>query len=205
MRRSILFIFLLTVILGAFSLSVPAQNGPPPDGMRPDGQRPPMGPDGPPNGPPNGQRPPDRGALFRELGLSQEQFQQLRRLNQARKPIMDAAHHRLNEANRLVDEAIYSDTLNEQVIQERLKEAQAAQADMVRLRFTNELEIRKILTPEQLVKFRDLREKFERMRENIKDRIDDRRPMRPGNQPIIPQNGQPLRQVNRPPGQRPGL
>jgi Spy/CpxP family protein refolding chaperone len=202
MRRSTLPSLLLIAVLGIVT-AVSAQNGPPPDGPgpRPDGQR--MGPDGPPNGPPNGQRPPDRGALFRELGLSQEQFQQIRRMNQGRKPIMDAAHHRLNEANRLLDEAIYSDTLNEQEVQNRLKEAQAAQADMVKLRFTNELEIRKILTPEQLVKFRELREKFDRMREN-KDRMEEGRPMRPNNQPI-PQNGQPLRQVNRPGGQRPGF
>jgi len=204
MKRSTLLNLLLIAVLGATS-AVSAQNGPPPDGQRPDGQRP-MGPppDGPPNGQPDGQRPPDRGQLFRELGLSKEQFQQIRRMNQARKPIMDTAHHRLNDANRLLDEAIYADTLNEEEVQIRLKEAQAAQADMVRLRFTNELEIRKILTPEQLVKFRELRAKFDRMRDNIKDRIDDRRPVRKNNQPI-PQNGQPLRPVNRPAGQRPGL
>jgi Spy/CpxP family protein refolding chaperone len=193
MRRSTLLILLLIATLG-IAATASAQNGPPPNEQRPEGQRP-IGP--PPDGPPNGQRPPNRGDLFRELGLSQEQFQQVRRMNQARKPIMDAAHYRLREANRLVDEAIYSDTLNEEEVQNRLKEAQAAQADMVRLRFTNELEIRKILTPEQLIKFRELRAKFERVRENIKNRIDDRRQN-------IPQNGQPLRPVNQRPGQRPG-
>jgi Spy/CpxP family protein refolding chaperone len=178
MRRSTLLSLLLIAVLG-IATAVSAQNGPPPEG------------------PPNGPRPENRRELFRELGLSQEQFQQLRRLNQARKPMMDAAHHRLRESNRLVDEAIYSNTLNEEEVQIRLKEAQAAQADMVRLRFTNELEIRKILTPEQLIKFRDLRAKFDGVRENIKDRIDDRRQN-------IPQNGQPLRPINQRPGQRPG-
>ena len=116
---------------------------------------------------------------------------------------MDAAQERLHDANKALDEAIYADTLNEQDMQAKMKEAQLAQAEVVKIRFMNELEVRKILTPEQLVKFRELREKFERMRENIKDRIDDRRPM-------MPQNGQPLRPVNQGPGnqgpiRRPGI
>jgi hypothetical protein len=60
-----------------------------------------------------------------------------------------------------------------------------------------ELEMRKVLTPEQLIKFREVQARFERAREDIKDRIDDRRQN-------IPQNGQPLRPVNQRPGQRPG-
>lgn len=207
MKKSNLLSLLLLAILGLSAIAISAQNGPPPDGQRPDGR---MGPPpdermGPPprdgQGPPNGQRPPARGEMLRELGLSKEQFQALRRMNQARKPIMDAAQERLHDANKALDDAIYADTLNEQDIQAKMKEAQAAQAEMVKLRFMNELEVRKVLTPEQLVKFRDLREKFERMRENrenIKDRIDDRRPMQP-------QNSQPLRPANQGPGRRPGI
>src|SRR6185437_14226405 len=42
----------------------------------------------------------------------------------------------------------------------RLNELQQAQAEVARIRFTNELAIRKILTPEQLGRFRDLRREF---------------------------------------------
>jgi Spy/CpxP family protein refolding chaperone len=209
MKKPNLLSFLLAAILAAFSVvAIAGQNGPPPDGQRPDGRMgpPPDGRMGPPSqdgqGPPNGQRPGDRGALLRELGLSKEQAQAVRRMMQARKPIMDAAQDRLHDANKALDEAIYADTLNEQDIQAKMKEAQLAQAEVVKLRFMNELEVRKVLTPEQLVKFRDLREKFERMRENrenIKDRIDDRRPQLP------PQNGQPLQPVNQRPVRRPGI
>jgi Spy/CpxP family protein refolding chaperone len=193
MKKLHIYSLLLAAVIGLMAMSAFGQDGPPPDdrkmGPPPDGQGP----------PPNG-RQGDRGQLLRELGLSQEQFQQIRRMNQERKPVMEAAHRRLNEANRALDQAIYADTLNEQDIEAKVKEAQAAQADMVRLRFMNELQVRKILTPEQLVKFRDLREKFERMRENFKERIDDRRPNMP------PMNNQNLRQPanQRPINQRPG-
>lgn len=202
MKKYTLLNLLLIAVLGLITVTAYAQNGPPPDGPRPEGR--PMGPPPEGQGPPNAQRPGDKNGLLRELGLTREQFQTIRRMNQERKPIMEAAHKRLDEANRSLDEAIYADTLNEGEIEARMKEVQLAQADMVKLRFTNELAVRKILTPEQLVKFRELREKFERMREEFKDRIDDRRPMRPNNQPI-PQNGQPLRPGNQGPVRRPGI
>ena len=191
MKKLHVYSLLLIAVIGLMAISAFAQDGPPPDdrkmGPPPDGQGP----------PPNG-RPGDRGQLLRELGLSREQFQQIRRMNAERKPVMEAAHRRLNEANRMLDEAIYADTLNEQDIEARMKEVQAAQAEMVKLRFMNELQVRKILTPEQLVKFRELREKFERMRENFKQRMEDRRqnpPVNnqnlrpPGNRPINPRPG----------------
>ena len=107
----------------------------------------------------------DRNAFLREIGLTPDQIRQIRRLNMDRRPVMQAAQQRLREANRLLDEAIYSDQLNESDVQLRMKDAQAAQAEMFRLRSTNELAIRRILTPEQLVHFRDLRRQFEANRE----------------------------------------
>jgi Spy/CpxP family protein refolding chaperone len=196
MKKLHIYSLLLAAVIGLMAMSAFGQDGPPPDdrkmGPPPDGQGP----------PPNG-RQGDRGQLLRELGLSQEQFQQIRRMNQERKPLMEAAHRRLDEANRALDQAIYADTLNEQDIEAKVKEAQAAQSEMVRLRYLNELQVRKILTPEQLVKFRDLRDKFERMRENFKERMDDRRPNMPpmNNQNLRPPGNQ--RPINQRPGGRP--
>jgi len=137
--------------------------------------------DAPPDGPPP-QRPgvqDDRPNLLRELGLTPEQGQQLRRLNQARKPMMDEAQQRLREANRALDIAIYSDTLSEEDVAARLKDFQAAQAEVARIRFNSELSVRKILTPEQLTRFRRLRERFARAREDFQNRRKDQPPERP--------------------------
>jgi Spy/CpxP family protein refolding chaperone len=106
--------------------------------------------------------------LLRQLNLSREQVQQVRNVNLERKPLLAEAQRRFREANRSLDEAIYSDKLDETEVQARLKEVQLAQAELAKVRYANELSVRKILTPEQLVHFRDLRQKFEQ--ERLKNR-----------------------------------
>jgi Spy/CpxP family protein refolding chaperone len=117
-----------------------------------------------------------RGNILREIGLSPDQMRQLRRLNMERRPLMEEAQRQLREANRLLDDAIYADEVNDADVQSRLKEAQRAQAEVFRIRSTSELAIRKILTPDQLVRFRELRKVFEdEMRENVKRRRNQNR------------------------------
>ena len=112
--------------------------------------------------------------LLMQLGLSRDQIKQLRTLNQDRRPKMEAAQTRVREATRLLDNAIYTDQLVDSDIEPKLKELQLAQADIIKLRATNEIAVRKILTLEQLVRFRELRDRFEQMRETIRDRREER-------------------------------
>ena len=93
--------------------------------------------------------------ILRQLGLNQEQVQRIRRANVERKPLLEAAQARFRDANKALDEAIYADVVNEQDIQARLKETQLAQAELIKVRFMSELTIRRILTAEQLTRFRD--------------------------------------------------
>ena len=106
-----------------------------------------------------------RGNVLRQLGLSREQMQQMRRINQDRKPLMDAAHRRLREANRALDEAIYADQVDAAGFQARLREHHLAQTEVARIRFTHEFAVRSILTPEQLSRFRDFRQRFDQARQ----------------------------------------
>ncbi|MEO8649475.1 MAG: periplasmic heavy metal sensor [Acidobacteriota bacterium] len=151
----VLFIF---IVLAFFAVGVTAQDGPPPDG----------------NGPAEGR--PD---LFSQLGLSPEQIGQIRRINADRKPVMQEAQRRMREANRALDVAIYADAVNEGAVQTRLAEFQGAQAAVVKERFTSELLVRKVLTLEQLVKFREIRSRFTQARENLQKQQRERR-RRPG-------------------------
>lgn len=121
--------------------------------------------------------------ILRQLGLNKEQVQRIRRANVERKPLLDAAQTRFRDANKALDEAIYADALNEQDVQARLKETQLAQAELIKVRFMSELTIRRILTAEQLTRFRDLRQRFAQMRED-----------RPGNPRTMLQNRQLRRQ-----------
>jgi len=109
--------------------------------------------------------PPPRPNLLRELGLSREQTQQIRQFNQSRKSLMMEAQSRVRDATKNLDQAIYADSLNEGEIASRLKELQNAQAEIAKLRSFNELEVRKLLTPAQLAKFREIRQQFAEMRE----------------------------------------
>jgi Spy/CpxP family protein refolding chaperone len=104
--------------------------------------------------------------MLHQLGLSEDQLQQIRKLHAAKRPLMDAAQKRLREATKALNDAIYADQVNDADIQIRLKDRQAAQAEVEKLRFMTELAVRRILTPEQLVRFRELRQRFEDMRDH---------------------------------------
>jgi len=101
-----------------------------------------------------------RPKLLQQLDLNPQQVQQIRRINAEKRPLLREAQNRLREANRNLDQAIYADNSNENDIQARIREAQKAQAEVIRIRSMNELAVRRILTGDQLVKFRDFRERF---------------------------------------------
>lgn len=133
--------------------------------------------------------------ILAQLGLAREQIQQIRRLNMERKPLMQAAQLRFRDASRLLDEAIYADIADDGLIEVRLSEVQAAQAEVQRIRYTSELSIRKILKPDQITRFREMRQRFEgnRNRQEIVNRRQMmNRPKTEGTTP--PPDNQPTRQ-----------
>lgn len=143
------------------------------------------------------QNPPARPfKIFEELGLTPDQVQQIRRINQERKPIVQAAQVRWREANRRLDIAIYADDSTEDQVKELTRIAQFAQSELLKERTITEFQIRRVLTPEQLVKFRQLRQMLaDRVRE-MKDRDN---PNRRNDQPQRPFNRlQQRRNNNRP-------
>lgn len=101
-----------------------------------------------------------RGEILRQLGLRREQLQQIRRINIERRPLLEAAQAKFREAANALDEAIYADDLTPETFQARLKDVQLAQAELSRIRYQNEVAVRRILSPEQLVLFRELRRKY---------------------------------------------
>ena len=96
--------------------------------------------------------------IMQELGLTREQIQQIRRIQQARRPIMQDAQLRWQAARRDLDAAMYADDTSEEQMKELTRTAMAAQSEFLKERTLTEYLIRKVLTPEQLIKFRELRE-----------------------------------------------
>ncbi len=107
--RALLFFLLLSAATGVWAQETK------PDETPPENDRPGMN------------QPQDaRFNLLRRLGLSREQIQRIRRMNAARRPLIEAAQVRFREANRTLDEAIYADQVNEEDVQARLKDVQLA-------------------------------------------------------------------------------
>src|SRR5256714_10743336 len=100
--------------------------------------------------------PNDPVSLLGQLNLSQEQIGQMRAIQGESVPQAQALTRRLNQARRALDEAIYSDTLDESLIEQRARDVADAQAAPGPLRAQTELRIRRVLTPEQLQTFRNL-------------------------------------------------
>jgi Spy/CpxP family protein refolding chaperone len=117
---------------------------------------------------------------------------------------MVAAQIRLRAANRALDAAIYADQVSDSDVEARIAEAQAAQAEVAKLRSMNEYAVRKVLTPEQLVHFRELRRKFEEMRKEMQPQRPNRRRSLDIKQPG-PNGTPPMRRLIKQGQQRPPL
>lgn len=119
--------------------------------------------------------PPAGVTLLRELDLTNAQIRQIRDINRQRQPANRAARERLLGANNALDEAVYADDFDEAEVEMRLREVQTAQAEMMRNRIATETAIRRILTPAQLVRFRELRAVYGRQTENRQNRVQNQR------------------------------
>jgi Spy/CpxP family protein refolding chaperone len=122
------------------------------------------------------------GELGRVLGLTPEQVAKIRLIRQQHQEERRLAGERLRRAQRALDEAIYADdNASENVIEERSREVAQALSATIRLRALTELNIRRVLTPEQIGILRTLRLRQGQQRRmerqlNRRRQIPDRRP-----------------------------
>lgn len=92
-----------------------------------------------------------------QLKLTPDQLDKIRAITEQNRTEAQAINRHVNQARRSLDEAIYSDNVNEAEIEQRARELAEAQAAQVRMRALTELSIRRVLTPEQLSTFREIR------------------------------------------------
>ena len=111
------------------------------------------------------------------LNLSSDQIQRIRTINAELRDERQAANFRLRTAQRALAEAIQSPTPDEAVIAQRSKEVADAQANTIRLRSLTEARVLQVLTPDQRIKLRMMRQEAGmRRRGNQQLRMLDRRP-----------------------------
>ena len=102
------------------------------------------------------------GNLMQRLNLTPEQRLRLREIRKQGEPETRELARRVRQARRALDEAVYADTADEALVEQRARELSAAQGALVRQRASTELKVRGVLTPEQLRAFRQLRREAQR-------------------------------------------
>jgi len=133
-------------------------------------------------------------ALLSQLNLSAEQVAQMRQIREQSVPQAQALTRRFNQARRALDEAIYADALDESLVEQRARELAEAQAAVIRNRAQTELRVRRVLTPEQLQTFRDLRFRA-RQQKRIERRLERGLPVRPNASPNQTPDARPLQRL----------
>src|SRR5690349_5838384 len=105
--------------------------------------------------------------LQAELGLTPDQIQKWRALNQELRPQEVAGTLKVRDAKRALAEAMEAPTPNESLIKQRAKELADAQSTMTQLQALRQARVLQILTPEQRVKLREIRERNQANRRAI--------------------------------------
>src|SRR6185436_917128 len=117
---------------------------------------------------------------IQQLRLTPEQRQRIRIIFAENKDDRQMANRRLREANFALDQALDAESVDENVIDQRINEVTAAQAAQTRMRIRMELKIRRELRPEQLAVWRQIRLR-------LKDFADAQRPIdQPAGQNLRP-------------------
>ena len=101
--------------------------------------------------------PQDAPDLLGRLLLSPDQIQRIRLIQRDTKDERAAINLRLREANRALEESLDAENVDESVIDERMRDVNAAQNAQLRLRIQTELRIRRVLNPEQRAMLKDIR------------------------------------------------
>jgi Spy/CpxP family protein refolding chaperone len=119
-----------------------------------------------PQGPQNNvavQQPPAQN-LPAELNFTPEQIQQWREINRELRGQEMPATLKLREARLALNEAMESANPNEEVIKQRAKELADAQSAVTQLQALRQARVLKLLTPEQRIKLKEIRERTQAMR-----------------------------------------
>ena len=95
--------------------------------------------------------------LPRLLNLTPEQVEKIKTILAQDKDEWRAARQRLTQSQRALDQAMYQDNAEQSVIEARSHDLTEAQATLGRMRALRELNIRRVLTPEQIERLRVIR------------------------------------------------
>lgn len=127
--------------------------------------------------------------LQTELGLTPDQIQKWRALNQELRPQEVAGNLKVREAKRALADAMEAPTPNENLIKQRAKELADAQSAMTQLQALRQARVLQILTAEQRVKLREIRERNQANRRAIQQQgvngLNQQQQLKRANNPLL--------------------
>jgi Spy/CpxP family protein refolding chaperone len=124
--------------------------------------------------------------LTTRLNLTADQVRQIRQIRVRNRLEWRDVRERLAAAQQALDDAIYSNIVDEALIETRVRELGAAQAAQARMRAVTELSIRRVLTADQLVILRRIREEAQQNVRNRANRLrDNSLPQDAGSRPNV--------------------
>ena len=109
------------------------------------------------------------GDPIRELNLTAEQREQIRTIREQNRAERATINQRVRETNRALEEALDSDNPDQSVLEQRMQEVSAAQAEAMRMRIRTEVQIRKVLTNEQRILLKEMRRNVHQLRERRRE------------------------------------
>ena len=104
------------------------------------------------------------GDPIQQLNLTPEQREQIRTIRQQNQKERATINERVRETSRALEVVLDSDSPDEAVVEQRMREAAAAQAAAMRMRILTEVRIRRVLTAEQRTLLRALQQQANQMR-----------------------------------------
>jgi Spy/CpxP family protein refolding chaperone len=118
----------------------------------------------PPFGP--GQKAKAQQMLMQAIGLTDNQRLRMAEIRRVNEDDVISAERRFRQARNALDRTIMSEEYDERLINQRIEEFVAAQAEATRQRARVRAQLRSVLTTEQIIRFRELeREWMQRQRE----------------------------------------
>ena len=121
----------------------------------------------PPPGPMQGRN--FGGDPIRELNLTAEQREQIRMIREQNRAERATINQRVRETNRALEEALDSDNPDQSVLEQRIREVSAAQAEAMRMRIKTEVKIRMVLTNEQRIMLKEMRRNVHQFRDHRRE------------------------------------
>lgn len=144
------------------------------------------------------------GDPIRQLNLTPEQREQIRTIREQNQKERAAINERVRETNHALEVVLDSDSPEEALVEQRMRDAAAAQAAAMRMRILTEVRIRRVLSAEQRTLLRALRQQANQGRrerpldgpaERVRRRQEQRglRNERNGIAPLFPRRDAPKR------------